>query len=236
MAQLFTSLLAGLALFTLMRPLAYLPKAVLAAVVFTIATRLVRPHDLKAIFAAKTDEGIIALVTAVCVVALGVQNGILISAALCLINHVRRGYDPKNYLLSQDDTGWQVHPVADLVALRPGPYCYRFEAPLYYANATKFQEEVTTLADQPGCTGVICDFSAIADVDYSAGQDLLTLARFLSISDVQLYVTHVTDHVSEQLTRYGLFEHHNVSLHQNTKLVLAAIDEEASSGYLPGHA
>ena len=221
LGPLFAALFSTVALFTLLGPLAYLPEAVLAAVVFSIALRLMRFADLRQILRLRRDEGIVAIITALAVITLGVQNGIIASAVLCLINHVRRGYEPKNYLLAQEDGAWQPHPVADLTPLRPGIFCYRFEASLYYANVSKFASEVALLSTQPGTAEIICDLSAIADIDYSAGQALNQLTSRLATRSVTLTLTHATEQVTAQLSRFKVTAHDHVRLLTNTKAALA---------------
>ena len=220
-AAVVASGVALLALLVLKKPLEYLPEAILAAVVFTIAVHLIRLGEIRAIARHRKDEAVVAIGTAVAVVVLGVELGILVSVIVALVNHVRRGYDPKNFLMEIDATGaWVAHPFDDEVAIVPGVYLYRFQASLYYANAPKFVEEVWHLATvhHPRC--IIVDASAIADIDNSAGLDLGSLAKRLEEAAIPLIFTHVVDEVESQLISYGVLSHKNVEIGDDTRELL----------------
>ena len=220
-AALVTAAISVVALFTIAGPLNHLPVAVLAAVVVTIALRLVKLRDLTAIFAQRRDEGIVAILTAASVLAFGVEIGILVSVVGCLINHVRRGYDPRNYVMETDTQGnWVASSVETGTPIRPGLFLYRFEASLYYANVEKLTAEVTMLASHPGIREICIDASAIPDVDYSAGQELLSLAKDLGERGVSITITHCIDLVRDELRRYGVLDLPTVSIEEGTREVI----------------
>ena len=220
-AALVTAAISVVALFTIAGPLNHLPVAVLAAVVVTIALRLVKLRDLTAIFAQRRDEGIVAILTAASVLAFGVEIGILVSVVVCLINHVRRGYDPRNYVMETDTQGnWVASSVETGTPIRPGLFLYRFEASLYYANVEKLTAEVTMLASKPGIREICIDASAIPDVDYSAGQELLSLAKDLGERGVSITITHCIDLVRDELRRYGVLDLPTVSIEEGTREVI----------------
>ena len=218
---LVTAAISVVALFTIAGPLNHLPVAVLAAVVVTIALRLVKLRDLTAIFAQRRDEGVVAILTAASVLAFGVEIGILVSVVVCLINHVRRGYDPRNYVMETDTEGnWVASSVEAGTPIRPGLFLYRFEASLYYANVEKLTAEVTMLASKPGIREICIDASAIPDVDYSAGQELLSLAKDLGERGVSITITHCIDLVRDELRRYGVLDLPTVSIEEGTREVI----------------
>jgi hypothetical protein len=220
-AALVTAAISVVALFTIADPLNHLPVAVLAAVVVTIALRLVKLRDLTTIFAQRRDEGVVAILTAVSVLAFGVEIGILVSVVVCLINHVRRGYDPRNYVMETDTEGnWVASSVEAGTPIRPGLFLYRFEASLYYANVEKLTAEVTMLAGHPGIREICIDASAIPDVDYSAGQELLSLAKDLGERGVSITITHCIDLVRDELRRYGVLDLPTVSIEEGTREVI----------------
>ena len=220
-AAIVTALVGLVTLFALRRPLAYLPEAVLASVVFTIGIHLVRFKELREVRIRRRDEWVVALATALVVVAFGVEIGIVIAMVIALINHVRRGYDPTNYLMHRDDHGaWVAGTVAEHVQIEPGVFLYRFQASLYYANVEKFSREVRELAQIPSTRAVIIDASAIADVDYSAGQEVVVIARRLADLGIELIFTHVVDRVAQQFEMFGVSAAANVSYEIHTKSAL----------------
>jgi MFS superfamily sulfate permease-like transporter len=155
------------------------------------------------------------------VIAFVVEIGIVLAMVIALVNHVRRGYDPTNYLMHYDTDGaWIASPVADQVQIEPGVFLYRFQASLYYANVEKFSREVRGLGKLRTTRAVIVDASAIADVDYSAGQEVLVVARRLAENGIELVFTHAVDHVVQQFDSFGVSEASNVSYERHTKSAL----------------
>ena len=99
-------------------------------------------------------EFIVALITAITVVAVGVEAGILLAMALSLVRTVRHSYRPHTGVIQFDNgNGWKVTPVAPGVVTEPGLVLYRFGASLFYANANRFAEEVLRLAGPPALAG-----------------------------------------------------------------------------------
>ena len=220
-ATLVAALLAVVTLFVLTKPLQYLPEAVLASVVFTIGIHLVRLKALRHVRLRRRDEWVVALATALAVIVFGVEIGIVLAIVIALVNHVRRGYDPTNYLMHYDiDGAWIASPVVQHIQIEPGVFLYRFQASLYYANVEKFSREVRDLAQQPSTRAVIVDASAIADVDYSAGQEVAVVARRLAQGGIELVFTHAIDHVKEQFETFGVSSASNVSYEIHTKSAL----------------
>jgi MFS superfamily sulfate permease-like transporter len=76
----------------LTKPLAYMPNAVLAAVVFLIGIELVDLLGMRTILAQRPVEFWVALITAAVVVFIGVEQGILLAILLSLVAYTRHGY------------------------------------------------------------------------------------------------------------------------------------------------
>ena len=127
-------------------PLAYMPESVLAAIVFLIGVDLVKVEEMKNIYRQRQSEFWVAVITALTVVFVGVEQGILLAIVLSIIDHTRRGYQPKNAVLERIGTGhWMTHPVASQIQAVPGLMIYRFTYSMYYANSRQLSEEVTAL-------------------------------------------------------------------------------------------
>ncbi len=75
-------------------PLAYLPNAALAAVVFLIAIELIDIKGMRRILACRRHEFAIALLTSAAVVVLGVEEGIVLAVVASMIDHLRHSYRP----------------------------------------------------------------------------------------------------------------------------------------------
>ena len=128
-------------------PLSDLPNAVLAAVVFLIAARLVDVAGFRELWRRRRIEFWVAFVTAATVVFVGVQQGILLAMALSVVVHLRHSYRPANMLLARDGLGqWRPHSVVSGAHAAPGVIVYRFGGDLYYANAGRLHEDLLDLA------------------------------------------------------------------------------------------
>ena len=206
LSLLFTALIVLLVLLFLTGPLAYMPDAVLSAVVFLIGVDLIDIAGMKRIYQQRRSEFWVAIITAAVVVFVGVEQGIILAIVLSLIDHTRRGYRPKNALLVPADSGnWLTHPVASNSEAQPGLAIYRFTHSMYYANAELFSEEITTLANnaEPPLRWLCIDASAVDDVDFSAAESLRSLFATLKDKGIRLVVAQVMEDVEES-SRYHL--------------------------------
>ena len=206
LAQIVTSLITLLVLLVLTRPLSYMPQAVLSAVVFLIGVELIDLGEMRRILAVRPIEFAVAVITALVVVLVGVEQGILIAMVLSLLAHVRRGYRPKNVVLVEGKGEPRPEPVAEKGQLRPGLIVYRFNHSMYYANAAQLSEEVSALAlsADPQPHWFCFDMTAVDGVDYSAGQLLGRLLRALQRKGIRPLVAEVSDDVRALLDRYGI--------------------------------
>src|SRR6201999_3578889 len=99
-------------------------------------------------------EFALAAVTAAVVVLVGVEQGIVLAMVLSLLRVVRHTYHPHSgVLVSEAGSYWRLIPPPTGATTEPGLVLYRFSAPLFYANAGRFSEEIRTLIG-PGPTSV----------------------------------------------------------------------------------
>ncbi|HEY5422651.1 MAG TPA: SulP family inorganic anion transporter, partial [Ilumatobacteraceae bacterium] len=208
-ATLSTAVLVLIVLLFLTKPLQYLPNAALATVVFLIGLELVDIAGMRRVLAARRSEFIVALLTAVVVVAVGVEQAVVLAIVASLIDHVRLSYAPKNSVLAARADG-QLRAVPPLSGARTtdGLVVYHFASSLYFANANHFSTQVLALVgdSQPPVRWLCLDFSAIADVDYSGGQTLGEVAGELRARGIRLVLASVEPDVREELDRYGISE------------------------------
>ena len=90
-----------------------------------------------------------------------------------------------------------------------GVVAYRFDAPLYFANATRFHERVSELigAARPAPHLFVLDASGIDDVDYTGGRALLSLVDELKAGGVDVAVARATGEMPRDTARAGLRRH-----------------------------
>jgi high affinity sulfate transporter 1 len=201
LSQLVTVFVVLLVLLFLTAPLAYMPEAVLSAVVFLVGIDLIDVKGMRRIYVQRRSEFWVALVTAVMVVIVGVEASILLAIVLSLIDHTRRGYRPKNVVLVPGESGeWHTRPVATRAQALPGLLIYRFTHSMYYANAEQLSDEVRDLVarTKPPLRWFCLDASAVDDVDYSAAETLRSLVGVLAERGVRLVVTQVAEDVRER--------------------------------------
>ncbi len=178
----FAGVVAGVLLFAT-SPLQYLPRCVLAGIVFTIAVRLIDLRGLSDIGRESPGELALAVVTAAAVALIGVEQGILLAMALSLLRHVRHSYRPHTMVLAPDPTGrWVPASVAPGMQTEPGLVVYRFGADIFYANEAHFVDEVKSLIEHAPSPVrcLVVDASAITDIDFSAARSVRDLIEALA--------------------------------------------------------
>jgi SulP family sulfate permease len=207
MVHLTTAAVVGLVLLFLTRPLQFLPQCVLGAVVFTIAVRLIDLRALAAIRRESPGEFLLASVTALFVVFVGVEQGIVLAMMLSLFRVVRHTYRPHTAVLQENPNGlWRLNPVVPGATTEPGLVVYRFGAPLFYANANHFSEDVRMLAGS-GASPVdwlVVDAGAITNVDFTAARVVCEVVKDLRAQGTGIVLAHVQSDLKPDLDRHQL--------------------------------
>jgi sulfate permease, SulP family len=209
MAHLATAGVVGLVLLFLTRPLQFLPQCVLGAVVFTIAVRLIDLRGLEAIRKESPGEFALAATTALVVVFAGVEQGIVLAMMLSLFRVVRHSYRPHTAVLAQGNQGiWQSKPVTAGSITEPGLIVYRFSAPLFYANANHFSEEVRMLASTAPAPlhWLVVDAGAITDLDFTAARVVREVLQDLLAGGIGMALAHVRAGLRPDLDRHHVTE------------------------------
>jgi sulfate permease, SulP family len=196
-----------LVLLFLTGPLQYLPRCVLASIVFTIAVGMIDVTGLRNIRRESPGEFYLAVATAAAVVAIGVEDGILLAIALSLLRHVRHSYSPHAMLLAPDATGqWVPMPATPGEETEPGLIVYRFGSDLFYANARRFTDQVRALVDSAPTPvrWFIVDASAITDADFSAAQSVRDLIDELKRRGVRVVFARVSRYLRADMDRHHI--------------------------------
>ena len=210
LAQLTTAVIVLLVLLFFTKPLQYMPSAVLSTIVFLIGIELVDIAGMRRLLHRRTDEFVIAALTAAVVIVVGVEQGILLAIVISILVHLRYSYHPRDVYLIRTDSGRLMGKVvtdSDRPSeLQPGLVVYRFGAIMYYANTNRFTQEIRTIVHGGEGTPLwIClDAEAITDIDYSAGEALLGAYAMIQEAGSRLLFAEVERPVKAQLDRYGL--------------------------------
>ncbi|MGH3101272.1 MAG: SulP family inorganic anion transporter, partial [Thermoleophilia bacterium] len=121
-----------------------LPNAALAAVVISAAIGLIEAAGVQRLYRVRRTEFTLSIVCFLGVAVLGVIQGIFIAVALSLLDFIRRAWNPHDAVLGRVDDLKGYHDVARHPDARriPGLVLFRWDAPLFFANAEEFADRV----------------------------------------------------------------------------------------------
>jgi sulfate permease, SulP family len=202
-AQLVFAGIVLLVLLFLTGPLQYLPRCVLASIVFTIAVGMVDVKGLRAILNESPGEFYLAVFTAAAVVVIGVEQGILTAIALSLLRHVRHSYRPHRWCSPRMRLAGGRRRPRRHSETESGLIVYRFGADLFYANDNRFADEVRGLVERAPTPvrWFVVDAGAITDIDYSAAQSLRDLLDNLGRQGVDVVFARVSSFLRSDMDR-----------------------------------
>jgi high affinity sulfate transporter 1 len=189
--------------------LADLPQSALAAVVIVAALSLVNVRDVVRYWAVRKSSVLLSLTATVGVIVLGVLEGIALAIFLAVLLFFRRSWWPHGAVLGRSDSidGW--HDVVRYEDSReePGIIVYRWEAPLFFANAGAFRQQIRMLVrSRADVEWVVLQCEAITDVDVTAAAMLEQLDEELNSQGIHLAFVELRMHLQELMQRHGLFE------------------------------
>jgi MFS superfamily sulfate permease-like transporter len=209
LAQLVTVAIVLVVLMLLTKPLSYLPEAVLASVVFLIGIKLVDVDGMRTVRRQRPVEFGVALATTAIVVLLGVEQGIVLAILLSIVAHLRHSYAPYDRLLVRvEHKMWKSLPLDSGAQARPGLLIYRFGASVYYANASRFADEVRCLlrdATEPVRWFCLAG-ETMADLDFTGSTVLVRVLARLAKEGITFVACDIQKPVLRELERDGLLE------------------------------
>ncbi len=185
-----------------------LPIAALAAVVIASAIRLFDVDALVVFYRVRRSELVLSLVTFVAVAALGVLRGVAAAVAVALLDFVRRAWRPHDAVLGRAPGVKGYHDVTRYPDARqvPGLVLFRWDAPLFFANADTFRRRIMEVVDSSRAPvrWVVVAAEPITDVDTTAAEMLGELDKALATRRAVLAFAEMKDPVKDRLQRYGL--------------------------------
>ena len=187
--------------------LADLPNPTLAAVVIAASLSLADVPGTVRLWRQRRVECLLSLTAFLGVALLGVLEGIAVAVALSILNVFRRAWRPYQTTLGrvpglpgQHDR--QLHPGAEEL---PGLVIFRFDAPLFFANARTFRDHIRRLAAaSPRPDWIVVAAEPITDVDTTAADMLADLDSELNAAGTSLVFAELKDPVRSKLERYEL--------------------------------
>jgi high affinity sulfate transporter 1 len=189
--------------------LQHLPNAALAAVVIAAAIGLFEVSDLKRIYRVQQWEFWLAMVCLVGVAALGVIPGIGLAIAIAIAEFLWDGWRPHSAVLGRAHGVKGYHDITRYPEARriPGLVLFRWDAPLFFANAEFFKERVLdALAKSPTpVRWLVVAAEPVTSVDVTAGDTVAELDEALHAQGIELCFAELKDPVKDKLKRFGLF-------------------------------
>ncbi len=187
-----------------------LPQAVLGAVVVAAAARLVDVAEIRRLWRMRRIEFALWAAAFLGVAVLGVLPGVFVAIVLSLADFVRRAWRPHDATLVRVDElkGYhdlERHPEGRTI---PGLLLYRFDAPLFFANASFFRREVRVhieAAEEP-VRWVVVAAEPITDIDTTAADMLSEVMDELDAAGITLAFAEMKGPVKDRLKAYGLYE------------------------------
>ncbi|HET9633867.1 MAG TPA: sulfate permease [Terrabacter sp.] len=184
-----------------------LPQPALAAVVITASLSLADVPGTLRLWKQRKVEFLLSVAAFLGVALLGVLPGIAIAVALSILNVFRRAWLPYETVLGKVEglEGYHdVHSYPEAMSL-PGLVIYRFDAPLFFANAKTFRDEVRSLArSEPHPRWIVVAAEPVTDVDTTASDVLFELDDELDHAGISLVFAELKDPVRRKIDQYGL--------------------------------
>src|SRR5579883_197406 len=202
----------GVALLLVAAPglLKHLPTPALAAVVIASAIGLIEVDDLRRIWRIQRWEFWLSILCLLGVAVLGAVPGIGLAIVVAVIEFLWDGWRPHSAILGRPAgvRGWHdIGRYPDAQRL-PGLVLFRWDAPLFFANAELFQARVLDAVDQsPGKVHrVVVAAEPVTSVDVTAADTLAELDATLAKQGIELCFAELKDPVKDKLRRFELYE------------------------------
>jgi MFS superfamily sulfate permease-like transporter len=184
-----------------------LPQPALAAVVITASLSLADIPGTARLWKQRRTEFVLSVAAFLGVALLGVLPGIAIAVGLSILNVFRRAWWPYTTELGLVEGLEGYHDVRAHPDARhlPGLVIYRFDGPLFFANATTFRDEIRRLARaDPRPTWIVIAAEPMTDVDTTASDMLEDLDEALNAEGISLVFAELKDSARDKIERYGL--------------------------------
>jgi high affinity sulfate transporter 1 len=186
-----------------------LPNSALAAVVIAAAIGLVEVSDLRRIYRIQRWEFWLSITCFAGVAVFGAIPGIAIAIVIAVIEFLWDGWRPHSAVLGRVEGVRGYHDITRYPQARqiPGLVLFRWDAPLFFANAELFHERVLNAVAQSSTPviWVVIAAEPVTSVDVTAADALSSLVQTLLTAKIELCFAEMKDPVKDKLKRFGLF-------------------------------
>jgi high affinity sulfate transporter 1 len=188
--------------------LQHLPHTALAAVVIASAIGLIEVSDLRRIYRIQRWEFWLSMACFAGVAALGAIPGIALAIVIAVIEFLWDGWRPHSAVLGRVKGIQGYHDIARYPEARliPGLVLFRWDAPLFFANAELFHERVLdAVASSPTpVRWLVVAAEPVTSVDVTAADVVCELDDTLRAASIELCFAEMKDPVKDKLKRFGL--------------------------------
>ena len=204
-----------------------LPNSALAAVVITAAIGLFEVNDLRRIYRIQNWEFWLSIVCFLGVAVLGAIPGIGLAIVIAVIEFLWDGWRPHYAVLGRVDGIRGFHDVKRYPDARlvPGLVLFRWDAPLFFANAELFQRKILeAVSGSPGAVNrIIVAAEPVTSVDVTSADVISELQKTLTASHIELHFAEMKDPVKDKLKRFEIFDILGTNIFHPT--IGAAVDD-----------
>jgi high affinity sulfate transporter 1 len=201
----------AVALLLVMAPdlLQHLPSSALAAVVIASAIGLIEVGDLRRIYRIQRWECWLSIVCTVGVAVFGAIEGIGLAIVIAIIEFLWDAWRPYSAVLGRADGVKGYHDIKRYPDARliPGLVLFRWDAPLFFANAELFSVRVldAVAASPTPVRWLVVAAEPVTSVDVTSADMLAELDDTLHAAGIELCIAEMKDPVKDKLKRFGLF-------------------------------
>ena len=185
-----------------------LPNTALAAIVIASAIGLFEISDLRRIHRIQPWEFWLSMTCFAGVAVFGAIPGIVIAIVIAVIAFLWDAWRPHSAVLGQVDQLKGYHDIARYPGARliPGLVLFRWDAPLFFANAEFFHDRViAAIASAPTpVRWLVVTAEPVTSIDVTSADALCELDETLRAAGIQLCFAEMKDGVKEKLKRLGV--------------------------------
>lgn len=205
---LIVAVFIGLTLVFLTGPLAYVPKCALAAVLVMAAVGLFDWREFDKLLRVSRGEFVLAVVTALGIVGLGVLPGMGFAVTLAILRLLALSRQPHDAILGRVEGLPGFHNTEDFPSAKTidGLTIYRFESGLLFYNAPYFKQRALQAARTPGLRWLILDASSIPSIDATGAETIEELHQELRERGIELAIATARHKVRNMLSRAGTLD------------------------------
>jgi high affinity sulfate transporter 1 len=187
-----------------------MPNSALAAIIIAASLSLFDVAELRHLWAVRRSEFVLALIALLGVALIGVLQGIVIAVVISIFQLFEKAWRPYSAVLGKPEGLAGFHDLEHFpgAVQIPGLLLIRWDAPLFFANASLFRKKLRAAIaqTQPKPLWIVIAAEPINDIDTTAGDMLVDLDKELNAAGIHLIFAELKTHVVEKVESYGLLD------------------------------